>query len=287
MMAGIRPRRSVLYVPGSNPRALEKAKSLPCDAVILDLEDSVGPGQKDDARKTVAAAISSGGYGAREVAVRINDLASPWGHDDLAVLAGSDADALLVPKVSRAGDLAAVRAGLGAAPGMALWAMIESPRSILNISQIAAMADDPAERLGVFVLGTNDLAKETGASLDEDRMALVPWLQTVLVAARAHGLSIIDGVYNTISDAEGFAQECRQGKTLGMDGKTVIHPGQINTANRVFSPGAGEIEWARKVLAAFALPENAGTGVIRLDGKMVERLHAEMAARIIAISEAI
>ncbi len=287
----IRPRRSVLYMPGSNARALEKAKTLATDAVILDLEDSVAPDAKLVAREQVAAIVKGGGFGSREVVVRVNGLSGPWGRDDLAAAVAVAPDAILIPKVSKAEDVFEAVAELdrlGAPESVKIWAMFETPLAVLEARDIAAAASVPAgRRLTVFVLGTNDLAKETRARFVAGRTTMLPWLTTAIAAGRAFGLDVIDGVYNNLSDAEGFAAECAQGRDLGMDGKTLIHPNQLEVANATFSPSEAEVEAARKILAAFALPENASKGVISLDGRMVERLHAEMAERVVAIADAI
>jgi citrate lyase subunit beta/citryl-CoA lyase len=287
----IRPRRSVLYMPGSNARALEKAKTLATDAVILDLEDSVAPDAKLVAREQVAAIVKGGGFGSREVVVRVNGLAGPWGRDDLAAAVAVAPDAILIPKVSKAEDVFEAVAALdrlGAPESVKIWAMFETPLAVLNAREIAASASvKEGRRLTVLVLGTNDLAKETRARFVAGRTTMLPWLTTAIAAGRAFGLDVIDGVYNNLSDAEGFAAECAQGRDLGMDGKTLIHPNQLEVANGVFSPSEAEVEAARKILAAFALPENASKGVISLDGRMVERLHAEMAERVVAIADAI
>lgn len=286
----IRPRRSVLYMPGSNARALEKAKMLDADALILDLEDAVAPDAKDVARSQVFEAAKTGGYGRREVAIRVNGLATPWGKADLLAATTAGADAILIPKVQSAADLATVRALLheaGAHSGQALWAMMETPLAILNAGGIAAAGPDADYPLTVFIMGTNDLAKETRASLGQGRIGMLNWLSTCVVAARSACIDVIDGVYNSIGDDAGFAAECGQGKALGMDGKTLIHPNQIAPCNEAFSPAAAEVEWSRKVIAAFEAPENAGKGAISLDGRMVELLHAEMARRVVAIADAI
>lgn len=284
----IRPRRSALYMPGSNARAMEKAKTLDCDVVIFDLEDAVAPGQKDDARAQVCAAVKAGGYGRRELVIRVNGLDTPWCEEDLAAVVEAGPSAILVPKVSSATALRDIDAKLAAAQeALQVWAMIESPLAILNIAQIAAVAREPGGRLSCFVVGTNDLVKDTRAELDQNRTAALYWLSATLTAARAHGIDVLDGVYNDFKDLEGFAAECGHGKMMGMDGKTLIHPTQIEAANAVFSPGPEEIAWARRILAAFAEPENASKGVIKIDGKMVELLHAEMAKRTVAIADAI
>ena len=284
----VRPRRSALYMPGSNARALEKAKTLAADVVIFDLEDAVAPEAKASAREQVMAAVTGGGYGQRELVVRINGLDTPWGREDLARAAAAAPDAILVPKVSSAAQLAEVGRALASAPErVSVWAMIETTLGILNLREIAGVARDPATRLTCFVLGTNDLVKETRAELDENRTAALYWLSAAVTAARAHGIDVLDGVYNSFKDIEGFRRECIQGRRLGMDGKTLIHPDQIAPANEIFSPAAAEVEWARKVIAAFAEPQNQGKGVITVDGRMVELLHAEIARRTVEIAEAI
>ncbi len=287
----IRPRRSVLYMPGSNARALEKAKTLSTDAVILDLEDSVAPDAKEVARDQVVAVVKAGGFGPREVVIRVNSLAGPWGLSDLEAAAGVVPDAVLIPKVSSAADVheaAAVLDRIGAPESVAIWAMFETPLAVLNAGAIAAATGTrEGRRLSVFVLGTNDLAKETRARFVPGRAPMLPWLATALAAGRAHGLDVIDGVYNDLSDTEGLIAECEQGRDLGMDGKTLIHPNQMAVANRMFSPSEADVTQAEKILAAFALPENASKGVITLDGRMVELLHAEMAKRTVAIARAI
>lgn len=289
-MTEIRPRRSALYMPGSNARALEKARSLPADVVILDLEDAVAPDAKETARAQVSAAVTAGGFGPREVIVRVNGLDTPWGEEDLAAAIACVPDAILLPKVSTPAVLATVGRRLataGAPHKIRIWAMVETPLAILNIAEIAAAAADQATRLECFVMGTNDLAKETGARLVPGRAPMLPWLATSLAAARAHGLSILDGVYNNLSDADGFAAECAAGRDMGFDGKTLIHPGQIAAANAAFAPEEAEVAHARAIIAAFDAPENAGKGAINLDGRMVERLHAAMARRTVSLAEAI
>ena len=277
-----RPRRSVLYMPGANARAMEKAKTLDADALILDLEDSVAPDAKAEARAQVSAVVKTGGYGRRELAIRINGLDTPWGMYDMAAAVAAGPDAILVPKVSAAADVSRAVALMGQSKA-ALWVMMETPLAILNAGEIAGA--DP--RLSCLVLGTNDLVKETRARASGGRFALIPMLSTCVLAARAFGLDVIDGVFNDFKNEDGFRVECEQGRDLGMDGKTLIHPSQIATCNEVFSPDAAEIEWSRRIIEAFALPENAAKGVITIDGKMVERLHRDMAERVVAIAEAI
>jgi citrate lyase subunit beta/citryl-CoA lyase len=286
----IRPRRSVLYMPGSNARALEKAKSIPADALILDLEDAVAPDAKAAARAQVCTAVKAGGYGAREVVIRINGLDTPYGQADLEAAAAAAPDAVLLPKVSSGADIVAVTAALdkaGAPAKTRLWAMIETPLAILNIAEIAAAAKAPGARLACFVMGTNDLVKETRADLSKNRRPALYWLSAAITAARAYGLDALDGVYNSFRDAEGYRRECLHGRALGFDGKTLIHPDQIAVANEVFAPPEAEVAWARKIIAAFAMPEHKGKGVITVDGRMVELMHAEMARRTVAIAEAI
>jgi citrate lyase subunit beta / citryl-CoA lyase len=275
-------------MPGSNARAIEKARELPADGVILDLEDAVAPDAKAQAREMVVQALQKGGFGGREVLVRINGLDTAWWRDDLAVAAAGP-DALLLPKVStpeQLRELARHFVGVGAEARIRVWAMMETPLAMLNAREIAAAALDPATRLAGFVMGTNDLAKETRARIVPGRAPMLPWLMACVAAARAYGLAILDGVYNELGDLEGFSAECRQARDLGFDGKTLIHPQQIAPCNAAFSPAPEEVAWARKIIAAFDLPENAGKGVIQIEGRMVERLHAEMARQVVAIAEA-
>jgi citrate lyase subunit beta/citryl-CoA lyase len=289
-MEQFRPRRSVLYVPGSNERALEKAKGLAADCLILDLEDSVAGEVKEVARATVATVVAKGGFGRQEVVVRVNGLATEWGAADLAMAARCGAAAVLLPKVSSPDDLAAARRALeaaGAPPSLRLWSMIETPLGILRIAEIAAAAAAERHALAVLVMGTNDLAKETRAALAPGREPMLGWLSTGVIAARAYGMDIVDGVYNQHQDAEGFRAECLQGRALGMDGKTLIHPNQVGPCNEVFSPVPDDVALARRIIAAFELPENAAKGAIAIDGRMVERLHRDMARRTVAIAEAI
>jgi citrate lyase subunit beta / citryl-CoA lyase len=286
----IRPRRSVLYMPGSNARAIEKARSLPADAIILDLEDSVAPQSKEAARQQVADAVKAGGFAPREVVVRINGLDTQWWLDDLNIIAHAKPDAILLPKVSdpnQFNDVIERLIDVGAGHEVRIWAMMETPLAMLRADRIAAAASDPETRLTAFVMGTNDLAKDTRTRIMPGRAGMLPWLMTCVAAARAHGVEIIDGVYNDLGNAEGFAQECAQARDLGFDGKTLIHPNQIAPCNAAFSPDAAEVAQARKIIAAFDLPENHGKGVVALDGRMVERLHADMARRTVAIAEAI
>jgi citrate lyase subunit beta / citryl-CoA lyase len=275
-------------MPGANAKALEKAKTLAADVLLLDLEDSVAPEAKADARAQVAAAVKAGGYGKREVIVRCNALATPWGREDIAAAGPAGPDGLLAPKVESAAQVRELDAAMTAAgfpAHAALWGMIETPRAILNLAEIAAAAK--GTRLSVFVLGLNDLAKETRARAGANRAAFFAPLSLAVTAARAEGITAIDGVYNDIADAAGFEAECRQGLEFGFDGKTLIHPSQIETCNAVFAPTPEEIARARAVIDAFALPENVGKGVIKVDGKMTELLHLEEARRVVAVAEAI
>jgi citrate lyase subunit beta / citryl-CoA lyase len=285
-----RPTRSALYMPGSNARALEKAKTLAADAVILDLEDAVAPDQKDAARAQVCAAVAAGGFGPRQVVIRINALETPWGAEDIAAVAKAKPDAILVPKPNDAADIQRVADAMrqaGSAEATKLWAMVETPLAILNIRELAGAARHAGSPLSGLVMGTNDLVKETRAELDGQRTAALYWLSAAVTAARAYGLIVLDGVYNNFKDFAGLQQEAVQGRLLGFDGKTLIHPDQISAANAVFAPALEEVIWARKIIAAFALPENRGRGVITLDGRMVELLHADMARRTVSIADAI
>jgi len=285
----VRPRRSVLYMPGSNARALEKGRDLPADCLILDLEDAVAPEAKLQARDAVVKALQKG-FGEREVLVRINGLDTRWWVEDINAAAAVRPDGVLVPKVSsprQLQDLAARLVDMGTDPHVRVWAMMETPLAMLNVPDIAAAALDSETRLAGFVMGTNDLAKDTRAHLVSGRAPMVPWLMNCVAAARAYGLDILDGVYNDIGDADGFAAECRQARDFGFDGKTLIHPRQIEPCNAAFSPSAEEVETARKIIAAFDLPKNENKGVLQVDGRMVERLHAEMARRTVTIADAI
>jgi citrate lyase subunit beta/citryl-CoA lyase len=285
-----RPRRSVLYMPGSNARAIEKARTLPVDGVILDLEDAVAPEAKEQARQQVADAVKSGGFGFREVFIRVNGIDTPWHADDLSAAAQAAPDGIVVPKVGKVDTLERIGQRLFDMKTdlkTRVWAMIETPEAIFNINALAAAAQDSETRLAGFVMGTNDLAKETRARLMPGRAPMVPWLAICVLAAHGHGIDILDGVYNDLSDAEGFEAECAQARDMGFDGKTLIHPNQIESCNAVFSPSADEIAQARKLIAAFDLPENKNKGVVQVDGRMVELMHAEMARRTVAIAEAI
>lgn len=282
-MTGPRPRRSALYMPASNPRAIEKARSLPCDVVILDLEDSVAPDAKVEARRLAVEAVRDGGFGPREVVIRVNGRDTPWGAADLGAAASARPDAVLLPKVSSPEDLAHAAQALGGPTR--LWAMIETAAAVFRLDALARAAAET--KTDAWVIGANDLAKEMRCRLGGDRAPLLPALSLAVLAARSQGLAILDGVYNDIPDLEGLARECEQGLDFGFDGKTLIHPSHLETANRVFTPAAEAVEWAHKVVAAFAAPESAGKGVLKLEGRMVERLHLAEAQRLIAISEAI
>jgi len=281
-----RPRRSALYMPASNAKAIEKARTLDCDVVILDLEDAVAPEAKATAREQALEAIKAGGFGRREVVIRCNGLDTPWGADDLAAAAAVGPDAVLVPKVDDATGLAAYDKALASAPSHTLlWTMIETCRSVFRLSEIA---DAPkASRLSAWVMGTNDLAKEMRARQTPGREPFHAALGLAVAAARAHGLVILDGVYNAIDDEEGFVAACEQGVDFGFDGKTLIHPKQVDACNRIFSPSEGEVAFAREVIEAFALPDNAGKGAIRVSGRMAELLHLTEARRLVDVSEAI
>lgn len=283
-----RPRRSCLYMPGANARALEKARDLPADTLILDLEDAVAPEAKGDAREAIHGALKAGGYGQRELVVRMNGLDTEWGPGDLYMAATSGAAAVLAPKVTSSDDIHRLDAALtkaGAGRHFALWVMIEMPLAILNIKEIAAAR--VGSRLTTLVMGTNDLAKEYRARMTPDRLAFQTALQLSVAAARAYGLTAIDGVYNDIKNEDGLREECEQGRDLGFDGKTLIHPSQLEDANRIFAPSPHDVEQAKAVIEAFADPENAGKGVLKVNGKMTELLHLDEARRTVAMDEAI
>ena len=286
----VRPRRSLLFMPGSNARALEKARILAADVVILDLEDSVAPDAKGLARDQIAKAIAAGGFGKREIWVRTNALDTPFWADDVKMAAKARPDAILVPKVSSVADLATIAAGLreaNADPSVRVWAMIETARGVLHAEELAAASRDVEPRLSGFVFGPNDISRETRIRMQPGRAIMLPMITHCILAARAHGLEIFDGPFSDFSSVDGFSQECTQARDLGFDGKTLIHPGQIEACNAIFTPPADEVARARKIIAAFERPENASRGAISLDGQMVERLHADMARRTIAIADAI
>jgi len=286
----IRPRRSMLFMPGSNARALEKARSLPADGLILDLEDAVAPDAKATARKQIADAVAAKGFGRREVIIRINGLDTPWWIDDIGMAAKAQPDGVMVPKVSRVADLKAIAdriADMGGGIHIKIWAMIESPQAVLRAPEIAAAGAEADNRLAGFVIGPNDIARESRIRMVKGRAPMLPLLSNCVLAARAGGIEILDGVYNDFSDLDGFARECEQGRDLGFDGKTLIHPSQIEPCNAAFTPPVDEVERARKIAALFDSPENAGKGAVQMDGQMVERMHMEIARRTIAIADAI
>ena len=286
----VRPRRSVLYMPGSNARAIEKARTLPCDGIVLDLEDAVAPDTKEATRRQVVEAVQMGGFGYREVFIRINGIDSPWSADDIDAAVAAVPDAILIPKVTTGEQLEQIGArllGMHADRRIRIWAMIETPVAIFNIRDIAAAALDSETRLAGFIVGTNDLAKETGARIVPGRAPMLSWLSLCVLAAHTYGIDVLDGVYNDLGNAGGFAAECAQARDLGFDGKTLIHPSQVAACNAAFSPSSAEVAEARRIIAAFHEPDNAGKGVIQLDGRMVERMHADIARRTVAIAEAI
>lgn len=286
MAPAVRPRRSVLYVPGSNARALEKARSLPADGLILDLEDAVAPGAKEEARAGALSALGRGGYGRREVALRVNGPGTPWHEADLAAAARSGADAVCLPKVEDAVAVQAAERSLAAAGApeeLALWCMIETPRGVLRAAEIAAASP----RLACLVVGTADLAKDLGARHTPGRLEVMASLQLVLLAARAQGLAALDGVELDLHDDAAFEAACRQGRDLGFDGKTLVHPRTIEAANRIFAPTGEELAQARRVAAAHAEAAARGVGVVVVDGKLVEGLHVSAAERLLALAEAI
>ncbi len=278
------PCRSALYMPASNPRALEKSRSLDCDAVIFDLEDAVAPDAKPAARDQAVAAVAAGGFGRRQVVIRINGLDTPWGDADLRSAVSARPDAILAPKINDAEDVARYHARMGDS-GTRLWVMIETAASLFQLQSIARAS--ASSRLSCFVLGTNDLAKETGARLLPGRASLLTALSLSIAAARSCGLTVLDGVYNDIGDVEGFEAECRDALTFGFDGKTLIHPTQIEPCNRVFTPTAEEIAFAQAVVSAFAEPKNASLGVVKVEGRMTERLHLSQAQRLLAMATAV
>jgi citrate lyase subunit beta/citryl-CoA lyase len=286
MSQTVRPRRSVLYMPGANTRALEKARTLPADALIFDLEDAVAPEAKEAARTNVVLAAESKAYGKREIAIRCNGLGTPWGEADIEAIAKSGADAILVPKVESAAQVTHVMSLLdtaGAPTDMAVWAMMETPKGILRAEEIAGAHP----RLGLFVMGTNDLVKDMRARHTPMRLPMITALGIGMLAARAHGLAILDGVYNDIQDAAGFRAVCQQGLEMGFDGKTLIHPSQVEPCNEVFAPSAAELKMAGKIVAAFKAAQAEGKGVVTVDGRMIENLHVEQAERALALASAI
>ncbi len=285
MPQAVKPRRSALYMPASRAGALEKAKTLPADVLIFDLEDAVNPDAKETAREQAVAAARSGAYGHCEIVIRANALDTPWGHDDLAAIAGSGADAALLPKVESDATIRQSAALLDrhGGGGTAVWAMMETPLAMLRADAIAGAG----RHLSALVMGTSDLAKELGAAHTPDRLPFMTGLGLCLLAARAHGLAILDGVHLDLGDDEGFAAACRQGAELGFDGKTLIHPKQVGPCNDAFSPTAGAVAEARRIIAAHADAEAAGQGVVVVDGRLIETLHVEMAERAVALAEAV
>jgi citrate lyase subunit beta/citryl-CoA lyase len=282
----LRPRRSVLYMPGSNEKALEKAKGLPADALILDLEDAVAPDAKPEARERVCAAVRGGGYGKRELAIRANGIGTPWHDDDLEAIAAAGPDAVVVPKVDSAEEVRSLVAALeanGAPEHTKLWAMLETPQAVLHAEEIASAS----ERLTVLVMGTNDLVKELHAVRVPGRAPILPSLHLCLLGARAAGKVLLDGVYNDITDEAGFLAECVQGRELGFDGKTLVHPSQVEPCNEVYAPDDAAVELARRTISAFEEAQADGRGVVTLDGRMIENLHVDEARRVLAISAAI
>ncbi|MEQ8388857.1 MAG: CoA ester lyase [Alphaproteobacteria bacterium] len=285
MMTAARPRRSMLYMPGSNARALEKGRSLKADALILDLEDAVAPDAKVEARRLVSEALAAGGYGGREILVRTNGLNSPWGVADVVAAARSGAHGVLLPKVESADtvrQVAAILAAEGAPADQAIWCMMETPRGILHAEEIA-----DAPRMGGFVLGTSDLTKDLQAHHTLDRLPMQASLAICLLAARAAGIACIDGVHLDLEDAAGLQSACRQGADMGFDGKSLIHPRQIDAANDAFRPSEDELVWSRRIIDAHGEAEASGAGVVVVDGRLVENLHVENAKRIVKLAEQI
>ncbi len=286
MATTVRPRRSVLYMPGSNPRALEKARTLAADGLIFDLEDAVAPDAKETARAQVCEALQAGGYGKREILLRVNGLNTPWGYQDVVAAATSGADAILLPKVESADTVRQVEAimdAAGAPASQAIWCMMETPRGMLHAEEIAGATP----RLGGFVMGTSDLAKDLHCAHTPMRLPMITSLGLCLLAARAYGLAILDGVYLDLNDDEGFAAHCQQGLEMGFDGKTLIHPKTIDVANRTFAPSEKEVEWSRKIIAAHAEAAAAGKGVVVVDGKLIENLHVVNAQRLVGLADQI
>jgi citrate lyase subunit beta/citryl-CoA lyase len=275
------PRRSVLFMPGSNARALDKARTLPADVLILDLEDAVAPDMKGPARAQVLTAVRAGGYGRRELVIRVNAPGTPWAHDDLAAVAEAGVDAVLLPKVESAETVTAAMAALG--PTQAVWCMLETPRGILNAPSIAAAGP----RVAALVMGTSDLTKDLHARATRERIPLLTSLQLCVLAARAAGITALDGVHLDLDDDAGFAAACRQAADFGFDGKTLIHPRQVAVANEVFAPTASDVDWARRVIAAHANATARGHAVVVLDGRLIENLHVDDARRVLTLADAI
>jgi citrate lyase subunit beta/citryl-CoA lyase len=286
MLGPVRPRRSVLYMPGSNARALDKGRGLAADGLILDLEDAVAPDAKETARRQVGEALKAGGYGRRELVVRVNGLDTPWGADDVRAAVKFGAHALLLPKVESEETVRRTESMMeewGAPDGLAIWCMIETPTGVLRAHEVATASP----RVHCLVMGTSDLAKDLGCAHTRDRLPLLPSLGLCVLAARGARVAILDGVHLDLADDEGFAQSCRQGKEMGFDGKTLIHPKTIDAANRIFAPGDEEVAWSRTIIAAHAEAERQGKGVVVVDGKLVESLHVQGAKRLVALAEAI
>ena len=282
----VRPRRSVLYMPGSNARALDKARTLPADGYILDLEDAVAPDAKIIARQQICEAVKAGGYGQRELAIRVNSLATPWGHDDIAAASTCGGHAILIPKVESADTVRQVENimnAAGAPDDMAIWCMMETPRGMLEAAAIAAASP----RLACLVMGTSDLAKDLNCAHTRERLPMLTSLSLCLLAARANGLAILDGVYLDLNDDEGFEYACKQGVEFGFDGKTLIHPKTVAATNRIFAPSETAVAWSRKIIAAHAEATAQGKGVVVVDGKLIENLHVESARRLVKLAEAI
>jgi citrate lyase subunit beta/citryl-CoA lyase len=281
-----RPRRSVLYMPGSNARALEKGKTLAADGLILDLEDSVFPDAKEEARDRVCQAIAAGGFGGREVLIRINGLGTAWGRDDIVAASSSGADGIVLPKINMAAtvrEAEALMEGAGAPATMALWCMMETPRGILRAEEIAGAS----RRLGGFALGMEDLAKDLHATHTGDRLPVITALGLCMLAARAAGIAILDGVHINLDDSDGLEDACRRGREMGFDGKTLIHPKQIDAANRAFAPSPDELDWSRRIIAAHGAAVKGGRGVVVVDGRLIEALHVAEAERLLAVAETI
>ncbi|HHW77486.1 MAG TPA: CoA ester lyase [Xanthomonadaceae bacterium] len=286
MPKSARPRRSVLYMPGSNARALDKARTLPADGLILDLEDAVAPDAKELARKQVCEAVAAGGFGLREIIIRVNALSTRWGYEDIAMASKSGADALLLPKVESADairHMEAIMRANGAPESMTIWAMMETPRSVLESQRIA----ESTPRMECLVMGTSDLAKELDCAHTHERLPFMVSLGLCLLAARAAGLAILDGVYLDLNDEAGFEFACRQGQELGFDGKTLIHPKQLGPCNKVFTPKPEDVAWSRRIIEAHAAAAARGEGVVVVDGKLVENLHVESARRVVGMADAI
>ncbi|WP_334151668.1 HpcH/HpaI aldolase/citrate lyase family protein [Hyphomicrobium sp.] len=281
------PLRSVLYLPASNRRAIDKVKTLPADAVIFDLEDAVAPDAKIEGRRNLEQAFAEGGVASSMAVIRVNALGSDELEADLEMVRKCSPQALLLPKVSRPEDVIAIRRSLEGNHPMSLWCMVETAQGLLRAAEIAGVSEHELFPLSCFVIGTNDIARETGASMEEGRQFMVPWLMSAVLAAKANGLAILDGVWNNFRDVHGFEREAMQGLRMGFDGKTLIHPTQVEPANRIFAPAPEAVEQARAIVTAFADPANAGKGVINIGGRMVELLHLEMARQLLSKHEAI